>query len=154
LSLNEEMTLQSSRLQVFITAAILSWSLCGCHDRATDFTPSRERAEAALAHAMAAWQAGRPTGELSESKPVIHVTDNHLQRKRGLEKYRILGETVARSGRTFIVELTLKSPEEKVKTEYIVVGIDPLWVFRREDYDLLMHWDHRMPESSPETEKP
>jgi hypothetical protein len=103
---------------------------------------------------MDAWQAGQPAGEIPQSKPAIHVTDNHQQRQRGLEKYRILGETVARSGRTFVIELTLKSPEEKVKTEYIVVGIDPLWVFRREDYDLLMHWDHRMPDLQQETEKP
>ena len=148
------MTLLRSRLQVLLTVTMLGWFLSGCQDRATDFTPSRERAETALTQAMAAWQAGQPTGELPNSKPVIHVTDNHLQRQRGLEKYRILGETVARSGRTFIVELTLKSPEEKVKTEYIVVGVDPLWVFRREDYDLLMHWDHRMPKLPAETDQP
>ena len=128
--------------------------LCGCHDRAADFTPSRERAEAAMIKAMDAWQAGQPAGELPESKPLIHVTDNHHQRQRGLDEYRILGEKVTRSGRAYIVELTLKSPEEKVKTEYVVVGIDPLWVFRREDYDLLMHWDHRMPDLPQETEKP
>ena len=133
---------------------MLASALCGCHDRAADFTPSPERAEAALTQAMDAWQAGQPAGEIPESKPAIHVTDNHQQRHRGLVKYRILGETVARSGRTYAVELTLKSPEEKVKTEYIVVGIDPLWVFRREDYELLMHWDHRMPELPQETEKP
>ena len=141
-------------MQAFLTAVVLASLLCGCHNRSADFTPSPERAEAALAKAMTAWQAGLPAGEIPDSEPAIHVTDNHQQRQRGLEKYRILGETVARSGRTYVVELTLKSPEEKVKTEYIVVGIDPLWVFRLEDYDLLMHWDHRMLNLPQQTEKP
>jgi hypothetical protein len=26
----------------------------------------------------------------------------------------------------------------------VVIGIDPLWVFRHEDYDLLLHWEHPM----------
>ncbi len=144
----------TSRLLVLLTTAFLTSLLLGCHDRTVDFTPSPELAKTALTKALTAWQAGQPAGEIPDSTPAIHVTDNHKQRQRSLEKYRILGETVARSGRTYVVELTLKSPEEKVKTEYIVVGIDPLWVFRREDYELLMHWDHRMPELPQETEKP
>jgi hypothetical protein len=34
-----------------------------------------------------------------------------------------------------------------LKVRYIVLGIDPLFVFRQEDFDLLMHWDHHMPAS-------
>lgn len=144
----------TTSLQRFITVAALTCFLLGCHDRTSDFTPPPKLAEAALTKALAAWQAGQPAGEIPDCKPAVHVTDNHKQRQRVLGKYRILGETVARSGRTYAVELTLKSPEEKVKAEYIVVGIDPLWVFRREDYELLMHWDHRMPTLPQETEKP
>ena len=30
----------------------------------------------------------------------------------------------------------------------MIVGIDPLWIFRHEDYDLLLHWEHQMPTES------
>ena len=82
---------------------------------------------------------------------MIHITDNNRNPKQSLEEFKILGETPGRSGRTYAVELSLKHPDEHIKTEYIVVGIDPLWVFRREDFELLMHWDHRMPKLSKET---
>ncbi len=103
---------------------------------------------------MEAWQAGQSAGEIAGSKPAIHVTDNHRNRARELKEFKILGETPGRAGRTYAVELILGYPDEKTKTEYIVVGIDPLWVFRREDYELLMHWDHRMPPVTKETAIP
>ena len=130
--------------------ALIALAVCGCQDRAAKFLPSVVQAEAALTQSLEAWHAGMPAGEISGSKPAVHVTDNPSQRHRSLDSFKILGETAGRSGRTFAVELNLKQPDEKIRAEYIIVGIDPLWVFRREDYELLMHWDHRMP-SLPET---
>jgi hypothetical protein len=44
----------------------------------------------------------------------------------------------------FTVKLTLEDPATELKARYVVVGIDPVWVFRQEDYDMLSHWDHPM----------
>ena len=112
---------------------------------------SNELGKNALSRALEEWRAGKPAGEIASTKPVIHITDNNRNPKQSLEEFKILGETPGRSGRTYAVELSLKHPDEHIKTEYIVVGIDPLWVFRREDFELLMHWDHRMPKLSKET---
>ena len=124
---------------------------CGCHDRTADFKPTNDVAENALMRGLEDWRAGKLAGEISGSKPAIHVSDTARNPKQTLESFKILGETPGRSGRTFAVELSLKHPDEKLKTEYIVVGIDPLWIFRREDFELLMHWDHRMPKLPKET---
>jgi hypothetical protein len=35
-------------------------------------------------------------------------------------------------------------PAEAQKVRYLVHGIDPLYVYRQEDFDLLNHWDHMM----------
>jgi hypothetical protein len=120
----------------------------GCRRRVEDYTPESQVAESAVRQALSAWQAGKPAGEIADTKPAIFVTDTNRKPKQRLESYEILGEVPARSGRTYIVQLTLAAPAETVKAEYIVVGIDPLWVFRREDYELLMHWDHYMPEEA------
>ena len=128
--------------------------VCGCHDRTDDFKPRTELAEIALVRALEAWKSGKPAGEIAGTKPLIHVTDTNRNPKQALDKFKILGETPGRSGRTFAVELWLKHPDEHLKTEYIVVGVDPLWVFRREDFELLMHWDHRMPKLPAKTDQP
>ena len=99
-----------------------------------------------------AWKAGEPPGALPGSRPVIHITDGGRKAGQVLESYRILGETRGSAGRTFAVILKLDNPAEEIRARYIVVGIDPLWVFRQEDYDLLMHWDHHMPANVPEDE--
>ena len=134
---------------VIIGAA--SMFVCGCRDRTDDFKPKSELAESSLASALEAWKSGKPAGEIAGTRPLIHVTDANRNPKQTLDKFKILGETPGQSGRTFAVELWLLHPDEHLKTEYIVVGIDPLWVFRREDFELLMHWDHRMPKLNAES---
>ena len=57
--------------------------------------------------------------------------------------------------RPFAVRLLLDTPAETITTRYLVVGQDPLWVFRQEDYELILHWEHKMTDeergSSPES---
>lgn len=132
---------------------LVSVLVSGCHDRADDFKPTTKLAENALVRALEDWKSGNPAGKTAGSEPAIHVTDTNRNPKQALDKFKILGEKLGQSGRTFVVELSLKHPNEQLKTEYIVVGIDPLWVFRREDFELLMHWDHHMPDPTTETAK-
>ncbi|MGN6547059.1 MAG: hypothetical protein ACTHK7_18535 [Aureliella sp.] len=139
----------------------------GCRRKVEDYIPEPQLAESAVRRALSAWQAGEPAGPIEDAQPAIFVTDTNRNPKQRLQGFEILGETPGRSGRTYVVELALAAPAEKVpvervpvervpvekvKAEYIVVGIDPLWVFRREDYELLMHWDHYMPEETGETQ--
>ncbi len=128
--------------------------ISGCHDREADFKPSPELSKTALVRVLEDWQLGNPARNIDGASPAIHVTDSSRNPKQALEKFKILGEKPSRSGRTFAVELSLKHPDQQLKTEYIVVGIDPLLVFRREDFELLMHWDHRMPDLPAEAAKP
>ena len=44
-----------------------------------------------------------------------------------------------------IVRLVLAGPAEERRERYVVVGLDPVWVFAYPDYEMLMHWDHPMP---------
>ena len=123
----------------------------GCRGEAKNFVPTSEVAQSAVKQALEAWQAGAVAGEIAGTKPAIVVTDVKRKPSQVLEHFKILGETPGRAGRTFAVQLQFSKPNESLKTEYIVVGIDPLWVFRREDYELLMHWDHHMPAASSTT---
>lgn len=126
---------------------VLLLALAGCSRQNEDYIPSRVIAEAALTTALEYWQAGKPAGEVPGTKPVVYATDSSRKEGQLLRSFRILGETSGGSGRTYAVVLELDNPPEVIKTQYIVVGIDPLWVFRQEDYELLMHWDHYMPDA-------
>jgi hypothetical protein len=121
----------------------------GCGDRSARYTPSAATADAAVRSALDAWQQGQPPGAVPDTQPAVQMIDAGRKPGQTLSSYRILGETRGPSGRTFAVVLRLASPEEEIKTQYIVVGIDPLWVFRQEDYGLLAHWDHHMPPEQP-----
>lgn len=46
--------------------------------------------------------------------------------------------------RPFAVRLVLDKPSETVATRYLVMGQDPLWVFRQEDFERMLHWEHKM----------
>lgn len=123
----------------------------GCSDKTTNYTPSVSDAESTLRQSLDAWKAGLPAGEIAGTTPLIFVTDASRKPGQVLANYRILGETRriqgetrGPSGRTFVVVLNLQNPEEELRVQYIVVGIDPLWVFRQEDYELLTRWDHLM----------
>ena len=123
---------------------LLCATSCGCRGRNPNFVPTKEDARFALSCSLQAWREGKQVGEIAYSKPTIFVSDSNRKVGQKLIDFRILGETPGLSGRTYAVELELDFPSERKKAEYIVVGIDPLWVFRREDYELLMHWDHHM----------
>lgn len=129
---------------VGLLAMLISLAGCG-RDKTPNYTPSPAAALSAVERGLEAWKAGQAAGQVEGTSPVIHVTDAGRKPGQTLDDYKILGETRGSAGRTYAVVLHLKNPDEQVKTQYIVVGIDPLWVFRQEDYELLMHWDHHMP---------
>jgi hypothetical protein len=74
--------------------------------------------------------------------------DQHRRPGQTLENFTILGEVSGDGGRWFEVELHLDEPPQKVQVRYVVVGIDPLWIFRQVDYEMLSHWDHPMPDEA------
>lgn len=138
---------QVIRLLLISMSVSLAFISSGCGTKAPNFTPSLETAEDAVRRCLDKWKAGEPPGELPGTHPLIHVTDGGRKPGQTLRSYQIQGEARGASGRTIAVTLHLDNPAEVLKARYIVLGIDPLFVFRQEDFDLLMHWDHHMPVS-------
>ena len=144
-----EKLMYQNRTKKFVVGAVVLLALTGlftvrgCQATAKNFVPPSEEAQAAVKQALEAWQAGAMSGEIAGTKPQVFVVDMSRKPNRRLERFEILGETPGRAGRMFAVQLQLTKPMESVKAEFVVVGIDPLWVFRREDYELFLHWDHQ-----------
>lgn len=118
----------------------------GCAQRSTGYEryiPSAARAEEALDLVLAAWKAGDPLAPLTlKSSPLtIQVADATRRPGQRLVDYDLLGEISGEGPRTFVVRLKLENPRVEEEVRYYLMGIDPLWVFRQEDYDALIHWD-------------
>ena len=109
------------------------------------FIPATSTARAAIESAMQAWQRGEPSGEVKGTNPAVFVADAHRQKGQTLERYEILGEVPGDTPRCFLIKLKFAHTEAEKKIRYAVIGIDPLWVFRHDDLQMLTHWDHPMP---------
>jgi hypothetical protein len=127
-------------------------AVCGCarNQSGNRYIPSEEKARQALEMALTAWRDGAVSdGRPVPGLPAIQVADTHRREGQQLRTYEILGAVPAEGGhRCFVVRLLLDNPTEQQKARFVVLGIDPLWVFRQEDWDRLMHWEMDMPEDT------
>jgi hypothetical protein len=130
--------------------AAISLSGCGRAKSAASYVPDENVARRALTMALTAWQEGNSKQLSLDDKTRVEVVDQHRRPGQALEEFKILGEVAGDGGRWFEVELKLDHPEQTEQVRYIVVGIDPLWVFRQPDYEMLGHWDHPMPADASE----
>jgi hypothetical protein len=118
---------------------------CGDDSSAAQYTPEEDQARIALENVLNEWQQGKEPGPI-QGDPPIHLADTQRRKGQTLKSYEVLGELPADAGRRFQVKLSLDNPQAEEKVQFLVVGDNPLWVFRQEDYDFLTHWDHPMPQ--------
>ena len=81
---------------------------------------------------------------MSGRSPAVETADGLRTKGRTLVKYEILGLVPDDAPRCFAVRLTLGNPMQELRERYVVLGIDPVWVWRHSDYEMLTHWDHAM----------
>jgi hypothetical protein len=111
----------------------------GCSRQGTksqDFTPPADKARQALEAALNHWQSGKPPGTVPETSPTVEVVDSKWRGGQKLKSFEILAEESGTEPRFFKVRLTL-TQGQPIEVRYAVVGIDPLWVYREEDFNAL-----------------
>jgi hypothetical protein len=117
------------------------WLLAGCADRSADrYVPSPETGRWALEACLQAWREGRPPGAVPGTSPGVFLVDSCRRPGQQLDGYTILGEAPGEGPRCFAVRLSLRNPTEEQRARFVLVGIDPLWVYRHEDYEMMIHW--------------
>ena len=65
------------------------------------------------------------------------------------ERFAVLGPVREDWGRGFVVRLDWGDGATAETATYVVAGADPIWVMRKDDIDLLMHWEHPMESAAP-----
>ncbi len=117
-------------------ATLLLLAAGGCSTGSNDrFVPSAATARDALQAALDAWKAGQPLGRIDSHKPPIEVLAAQFNDGPRLVSYEITGQdTNAEGHHRFRVKLTMEPPAETEEATFIVLGLDPLWVYGEEDY--------------------
>jgi hypothetical protein len=132
--------------------AVVACTACllGCRSSSNEqYTPSEQLSRNALVAALDQWKSGDAIAFI-KGDPSVQIVDSTRQREQRLLAYDIISDESLDVGRRYRVKVQLENPAAEQTLQFIVVGIDPLLVFRQEDYDMLAHWDMAMP--APEAE--
>jgi len=123
---------------------------CGGEPVKTDrYVPAPELCRKAVEAVLVDWQEGLPAASIDRLAVKVNVVDQLRKPGQTLAEFEVLGEAPSATGRCLVVRLKYNHPDGEETARYIVVGIDPLWVFRQEDLDLMNRWDHPMPPAVP-----
>jgi hypothetical protein len=126
--------------------AVSSCPSCGRDARPDPRTrlPDAQAARRAVERALAEWRDSPPLDLTTPTARPVMFVDQQRRPGRRLREFVILGEAEAEGCRRFQVRLSLADPDESVRAAYYVFGEGPVWVYRAEDFDMIMHMDKSM----------
>lgn len=111
------------------------FALVGCGGSDSDYLPSTTAARAALEASLNKWKAGDSLATISTGPVPIDTFDARWRDGDKLESFEILREELVEGRPTFNVKTKLADVAEPTEDTFIVVGNNPLLVFRKQDYD-------------------
>lgn len=118
----------------FVFLSILCLAGCGKKTDVKDYVPIEDAARQSLATALDAWKAGKAPDQIGATNPAINAQDIQWRDGKKLAAYEIVGPAASEDqNRWFTVKLTLEGAQP-IETTYVVVGIDPIYVFSAESY--------------------
>jgi hypothetical protein len=128
------MSWNASRARPCLRAALLIL-LAGCSRPSHNYDPPADKARDALVAALDAWKAGKECNRIVDRSPFIEVVDFYWDTGVRLTSYEIADEDTSEDGHhRFTVNLHVEEARSVQKVAYIVLGQNPLWVYREEDY--------------------
>ncbi len=108
----------------------------GCSSGYSKYIPSENKAKQALEAALNAWKEGKKPGVIEGAPMALEAVDSQWRRGQQLRSFEILSEEPNENGpRVFSVKLVMAQPaNQEVTVRYFIVGKEPLWVYREDDY--------------------
>ena len=118
--------------------------LAGCHREPKSgyerYIAPAESVRAHVTRAMEGWLKGLSPGESGSAQPEVHFVDQTRRADQKLARYEILGEVPAENARAFAVRVRYDGADEPEIVRFVALGIDPMWIFRWQDYENI--WNH------------
>jgi len=141
------------QLTTWACCAALTATIAGCERGGETptpaFVPSWAEARQALESSLSAWRDAPSPLPASSDTRGVQTVDRQRKPDQRLLSFQILGQLDVENTRQFTVRLNLEGEESPQLVKYNVLGRDPVWVFRLDDYERLSHWQHDMNEPAP-----
>jgi hypothetical protein len=137
-------------LAVISVAGWLAGLVSGCGNPSRAHAPGAATARKALEDSLVAWRDGAKPDRLAAATPPVHPVDFQWQAGQALANFQILADEPDAGDATkrFSVRLELrpvrgaKPAAGETTTHYVVLGRDPVWVYREDDYLRLLNMDN------------
>src|SRR5262245_19519652 len=128
--------MNAARLVRVLACGLLVACSAGCggsknYDR---YITSATTARAALETALTAWQENQPYGTIHKGPAAIEVVDAQWRDGEKLAGFEVLSDEPGDGAKWFSVRLNLQGSEDQQMARYVVIGQDPLWVYREEEF--------------------
>ena len=119
-----------------LAAIFLASGCLGCASKTYDhLIPAEDTSREALEDALAAWENGATDSKVVASGRTIQVLDAKWRSGQKLASFEILSVEPDEDGKSwFSVKLVMKKPAGEQTTRYVVIGKEPIWVYREDDY--------------------
>ena len=129
------------RPNVLLLSLIVPSMFAGCGSGSAPL-PSTVASRQALQASLDAWKAGKPASTLSAEKPSIEAVDFEWKAGKVLTEYVLGEESPGQGTQTFSVTLTLQGEPAAKSVQYMVLGLDPIRIYRDEDFNRAMNMDN------------
>jgi hypothetical protein len=107
----------------------------GCGKSESDYIPSSHTAREALEAALKAWKEGSAADSIRLNEKPVSLVDSRWTSGKKLESYEIAEVPDSNPFPSFKVKMKLATDAAASETSYLVIGIDPLLIYRAEDYE-------------------
>jgi hypothetical protein len=122
------------RRSAALGVVVLLLGAAGCGQQGCErYIPSDDAARRALETVLANLERGQPP-DAGTTAPVIKLVDSRWKPGQQLNKHQIIKEESVEGHTVFSVLLVYKGGQREQLVRYVVVGVDPLWVYREEDF--------------------
>lgn len=121
-----------------LLSAIVLTAGCGGPSRSASHTGG----SASLVSALDAWKSGAACGPIEGPPPPVFAVDAAWQAGRKLSSYEVLGPVEGTDPPRFRVRLETIPVAAGGEVEYVLVGSDPIYVYRADDYERMMNMDN------------
>jgi hypothetical protein len=126
---------KTSRAVPILSVCLLA-ALTGCSSNSTTdkFIPNQMQAREALEAALNAWVEGKKPGGIEGTPIPVQAADSQWSAGMKLVSFEIIEQVEGEVPPAYIVQLTMQGRSEPLKVRYYVVGKDPLWVYREDNF--------------------
>jgi hypothetical protein len=113
-------------------AVLFALAGCGGGGSIDRYIPESEKARHSLEAALNSWKGGAPLKTIESGGHKIDVFDARWRGGAKLENFEIVSEQPGDPHPTFLVKTRIKGTDEE--SSYRVMGIDPILIFREQEY--------------------